>query len=1536
MGGRPAYLPQDSTGSSGPAPSAPSSKRPAYLPQEPFDPRIDAAAPKKGLFKKAIVGEVKDIGKEIAGSFKRFGQDVAEGAYGAAASSSDLFRGVNKLIPSVVPGYGKQKKATLSFLKKLAGAARQRATEVGVPEEEKAFMDKMYRSGAHMGFSLPKYAVATMAGGPITGFAGMSGLEAHGRDAPPKEIAVETARGGTTGAVFKGAGPLAPAYRAPALGVGLGGQTALEGGTPEQIAESGVSGLVLGALGGRRGMTPRQLFTRPLTLERAETPTPKQLETIDRVVKGEAPPEPALAAPKKGLLKVEESIEPKIEKPIPLAEKTSALTEQPGKPKKGLMKPGGQKAGKQPWEMTKGEFEEGVALRGTSPMGRAHPQSPSSGQIVVGEKNVGKGFYKSDAKRYSAGPGGKLHIFSRADVKETQPGVFTVRKGAKPILTLRGDDVGLSPHKASVEAALREGKPVPAEVLKQYPDLKPPGTSAIGHPLGKEVMVPMPVEGRPMKPVGASDIVHHVRETFNVPIRIGKYRHKALGLFKVKPEVIRLREDGMVSTTAHELGHAMEKWVYGWEKGYPKHFRAFHEEIIAMGKELYGTRKPAAGYTREGYAEFMKHWLYTGEAAVKAPKFTKFFEEVFLKENPDIAVRLNQTRQLIRNYMEQGAEGRVLGQIDIEAKGARVPIMEKVAHVKRRVQGLFTDQLQPIEYAVRQMIGKAGSKKLAKEAPHKHPYELAIAVAKSSEAKAYEMVMHHTFDLGLNKTGPGLKQVLAPVSKHIKPFLAYAYARRAIELHKRGINPGIMLADAEYVYTKYAREPGFEKAAQGVADWNNRVLDYLVEAGGLSAEGKAIINDANVAYLPLKRVFLEGELGTVRATRGFVDQASPIKRIKGSGRKIKNPLHAMISQTANIIATADKIRVAKSMVALAEQTEGGGMWAERLPAPLKGQKFKVEDIKRQLEKSGVDLTEADMDAVLTVFTSGKSYYGKDNIVSITRNGKQEFWQLDAELYRSMKGLDIVTLPWFVNLVFGVPSRMVRLGATGLRPGFSLITNPARDIFTYMMQSVRKFAHPGQAAKGLYREVRTKEEAIRFKRGGGEIAQPLGLDRKLLKRAADELLANTKREKAWHIVKHPIEILREVFSFTEAASRIAESAYVAKQYPKGSEAGAVAAAKAAAEVTVNFRRMGTYGSVLNQLIAFWNPAVQGISKFGRTIQESPVKSTTRAMAMITAPMLALWWLHKDEKWYQERPLWEKLIFAHFKIGDTIHRYPLPFEWGVMFGSIPVAFFDSWYHKDPQLLKDSLMQAGESMAPPMVPSLIGPAEEVEGNYARFRERPIVPAGKKRLLPGEQYTRGTTETAKKFGRKIGYSPAKIEHLVGGYTGGLGMDFLRFYDQMTTEVVEDAKRIKEPADLPVVGRMFSRKQGASYSVNRVYEVFEEYQRLDATLRRLSKERKNPDLSPQAKKEAQARFDSLAKKIPKGKDGKQLNEDEFRNRVTGMREDLEAVREYQKNDQWDDATRVARNILDTLGIRKYGQQPKSFLKKASGEYPWR
>lgn len=901
------------------------------------------------------------------------------------------------------------------------------------------------------------------------------------------------------------------------------------------------------------------------------------------------------------------------------------------------------------------------------------------------------------------------------------------------------------------------------------------------------------------KAVGVQHIRKHLQAGVDVPIRTGR-TGKAAGTFKVKPRVIRLQSWDDVGSLTHEIAHALEE-----SPQLSKLWKASDE----LGKLDY---EPLKARKNEGFAEYMRHYM-TGSADVAqlAPKFTEAFE-AHLRANPELGAYIQHGRNLIRKYAEEGATERIWQQIDYQDRGEKAPIGERIGRGLRRLGTLFEDDIRPIEYAEKQIRG-AKDIDPRKIDPAKSPTQLARFVARTANAKARSMVLDGMFDFSGKQTGMSLRTALEPVNKKMKDFTKYAYSKHALDSWKRGIDPGIDLADAKYTFDKFDN-PTFRSAADAVNRWQDGVLQYAIDSGVLSKESAAAMKALNPSYIPLKRVFEKGQHVSIN-NRTLADVTKPFKRRAGSGRRIRNPWHAMIEGTAQIINAADRTRVGKALVELAEETKGAGQWIEKVEAPKQAVSASVKSMKKALEDAGVDLSEADMGQIITVYSNAPKYFGRENIVSFWKDGKRQFYEVHPDLFASLKSVDDLQMKAWMKIL-GAPARSIRLGATGLQAGFGLITNPLRDAFGFALQSEWSRGTPELIAKGLYKKLQPKDQMhALFKRAGADMSQYLGPDRNSLKMAMDEVMSTTSLRKAYNVARHPIEVTKEILSVTEAAPRLAEfeAAYLQgeKLYGKGSVQAQIIARNAAADVTVNFGRMGVYGRAINQIIPFWNAQVQGLSKFIRFANAHPTKAGIKAVGSLTIPTIAIWLANKDEQWYKDMKPWEKYGFWNFEVGQErdgsprILKIPRPFEWGIAFSAMPEMTLNYWEQKDPAIIKDGLGHMYDQAIPDFMPPIVKIPMELAANYDYFRDRQIDPTFEVMYLdPEQRFSPYQTETAKFIARQFGVSPRKVEHLVGGATGGLGMDIIKAAEQ-GFDYGEDKDT---PSDWPVVGRLFARTQ--------------------------------------------------------------------------------------------------------------------------------
>jgi hypothetical protein len=922
------------------------------------------------------------------------------------------------------------------------------------------------------------------------------------------------------------------------------------------------------------------------------------------------------------------------------------------------------------------------------------------------------------------------------------------------------------------------------------------------------------------KPTSARDILDYVRRVFAVPIK-GKATHKMTayaGWYDDKAVGIRLKDSRSISTAIHELGHYID-WSLNdrWSKKPPS--KTISDELMVLGKALYGNKTPSGGYKSEGWAEFMREYITGEEAQSKAPNLYDFFVNDYLANNSEVAKKIAKAKQMVTDFRFQGAEARVESQINREA--IKSPIGDKARSVLQWANTVFRDEL-----AVLKRVAKATGKDLA---PSQDPYELAVAFADKAGSRARHFVLNETTDMAGNHKGKSLREALSGISRSdFKDFTRWIYAKEALFRWSQGKNPGISKNDAKYVFDKY-KSPEWESAADAVTQWNRDVLDYLVDAGGFDPTIRDLLRNTPI-YIPLFRAFSKEEThpsGTGTG-RGVAQYGKPVKKMKGSGREIIDPFESMIQQAEKFFSVSHKAMVAKALSRMAN-VPGMAEWIWKVPAPQQAVKFTSDKIKNDIRQIAIERLGLDPDEIpsdfnepwddmITIWQNASQYYGKDNIVSLFVDGKKQWFEVHPDLYKAIQGLDKYTLPWYLA-IFGKATRAVRTGATGLNPAFGLVRNFIRDVMTFTVTAEHAKLGPVSAAKGAVMDIVGSEPSRRFKALGGEMAGQVLNDRVATQRLRGELTGG------WTITtaKHPIQAIRELFGISELGPRIAEFEKALetseKKYGKGTLDASLVALNAAQDVTTNFTRHGTLGKVLNELIPFFNAAIQGPDKIVRTFAKRPGRTTAVALASLTVPAIILWWIAHDEEWYDKLSDEEKANYLHFRIPFTerIVRIPIPFELGYIFQTIPMAVMDRLWREDKGQIQDIVKIAVERSNPLDWPAAVGPAIDVIANRS-WSGNPIVTEAMKQKLPEDRSRPYTTSPMKSLGSLLGVAPVQLEYLANSYSGGLYYRIAR-----TADLVVGAGGQKTISDVPVIGTLFTRESDRpSESLDRFYKRLE------------------------------------------------------------------------------------------------------------------
>ena len=463
---------------------------------------------------------------------------------------------------------------------------------------------------------------------------------------------------------------------------------------------------------------------------------------------------------------------------------------------------------------------------------------------------------------------------------------------------------------------------------------------------------------------------------------------------------------------------------------------------------------------------------------------------------------------------------------------------------------------------------------------------------------------------------------------------------------------------------------------------------------------------------------------------------------------------------------------------------------------------------------------------------------------------------DKSLYSSLVNLNESVGP--VTNLFGMPARFLREMITR-SPDF-MAANMLRDSLSAWVTSGRDITPIAGTAKGMYDAVTGSKTADALAAAGLMTGFDFGGDPNDMTQFIEKEIKNYQYPKQLQkLVRNPFKYIWDatgsVSRSSDAATRIAVYNNVLKE--TGDEAQAIFEA----QEVINFSARGNSKVIqtLSVLIPFLNARIQGIDVLYRSSVGSkgfsarPESDIAKRRFLVRAAMLtassALYWamVHDDDE-YKNQPAVIKdnyWILPSSAIpgydGDPL-RFPIPFEVGLMFKTIPERIMAQFYGEDiPKDLTDSITRGVVStLNINPIPQAFMPLTEVIANHSFFTGREVVPKNlEQSRMPGYQYNSMTSQLAKDLGEKLGYSPIKIDHMIKGYGGTLGSFALSAVDEVWRSTSEDLgeRPSRKITEYPFIKRFFARPD-ARGMVNQFYDLNNMVKQVSKTVKVLEGER--------------------------------------------------------------------------------------------------
>lgn len=958
---------------------------------------------------------------------------------------------------------------------------------------------------------------------------------------------------------------------------------------------------------------------------------------------------------------------------------------------------------------------------------------------------------------------------------------------------------------------------------------------------------------------------------------------QAAGFYNLQSHIIRIRTANMLPTAAHEAGHAVDNALFGhmhpkngkWEGNMPQEVV---RELQPLGYQLYGAKEPHNGYASEGFAEFFRLLVTDPEQAEKkAPKTLKLLQEVG-ETNKDFAKALAKAQMTGTTFMRQGSFKRALSHI-AQSKG---PIRRTAD-----AAGAFDWQKEFFDQAIVLQRywdeAHARAKAAGEKGPddNQNPMMTLSATRKTVDAVVDRMANHGMIDVEGKRVGPSLAEIFSLVDGKVEEFLALLYARRTVALAKGNDfngprSSGLDLQDAEQIIEEFGNDTQLSLAAERWYEWHNGLLEYVAShtPAMRAAVEKIRLTDPG-QYIPLQREFQEISKQISGMGRQRIVGQDLVKRLRGSSRRIKDPVESSLINAKNMILKAHQTRIMDQVISLS-RIPGMGHLVTPIARDIE-LKNKVDmetvlqkswnyvttylgemgiDIPQEVSEEAFDQAVNDTEGLfLMTFAPAKVPKGsKEAIIPYFDGRKLRWYELDPELFEAFQGMEHMNIGPVMQWFLQKPAQAFRMGTTGLNAAFSMFTNPFRDFRTLHLNSQASATAPEMfitwmrnittlAAQVMTNGRFTNKYIEFFENIGGQMAQPLNQDGLSLRRSAARVKIGNNRWKALKTMPGTaIDILKEVFQFGESAARVTEIELLMKDLKLNPDQSLSVAdvhklLLAAKRVTTDFTRAGRTAQAVNMAVPFFNAAIQGPAAHLEAAKRHPIKFMFRG---IQGTMLALgvWWLNKDEDWWKEMGEEERYLYTYIPVNGELLRIPRAFEADGLFMAGAEALADAWYRQDPVGAARWFGQWFGSLGPVDLTLQKGPlgtisntspvlmklALEQAANRNFFWDTPIVPRSEQDKFLEEQMSLYNTTVSIEIGKLMGWSPRRLDHMVSSIGGGVALDTLALLGRGEAFGEDAIDREWEFADLPIVGRATQRGGQMARSPKSIEKMYDAY----------------------------------------------------------------------------------------------------------------
>jgi hypothetical protein len=583
-------------------------------------------------------------------------------------------------------------------------------------------------------------------------------------------------------------------------------------------------------------------------------------------------------------------------------------------------------------------------------------------------------------------------------------------------------------------------------------------------------------------------------------------------------------------------------------------------------------------------------------------------------------------------------------------------------------------------------------------------------------------------------------------------------------------------ADIKRAFAEIEADPvlkeAFADARSMYNEYNQNLLRFMVQTGAMSKEeaDRLLKEKDYVPYYRVRNGVAELMIGGLTPVRiGNLKDSPHLQELVGGEEPIFNFLDSSVQNTSMLVDMAMRnIAVKNAMWEMASVGLAKIRKAGKRGAPQGAVEFKID---------------------------GEDWFA---IVDTDHIG------IPSELLtKGLAGIPTM-FPQAIELM-GIPARFLRRAITA-SPVYA-----GRQLFRDSLSSYMASGSNAPPVLGALQQIGKASSVDRRGITGGQVFTGTSEDKARLLQEMQE------GRSGW----------AKAFSKLEAMSMEADAATRRAQYQSYLDQGlSEMEATFMALESMNFARRGIDPSVqfFTTLIPFMNAQIQSLDVLYRSLRgQMPMnerlqikeKLIARGMMLAGMSMAYAMAMQDDETYKNARPD-EKYNnwFVPIPGMDEKLRVPIPFELGYIFKALPEALINGIYAERGA---DEAIDAAKGIIRNMIPgggnygipAAFKPLIEVGLGKSFFTGRDLESGAEQMQEPWARYRENTSETAKLLGRLFNISPIKIETLVSGYTGSLGMALMQVPNVVLSTPETDLPE-KRVSQMPLVGTLFQPKDAA------------------------------------------------------------------------------------------------------------------------------